>query len=474
MIDYCIIVIYLLLTLAIGYFSGKNVNTVKDYSVSDRKFSNMTMLATIFASWLGGAEIFGTAEKTYRCGLIFVIATAGYAVNMMIVAKWMTKKIAVFKNALSLGDIMDSLYGKIGRYIGGISVITCIGIVGAQIAAIGYVCNIFLGLNESMSIIIGGVIVILYSSFGGIRAVTFTDILQFSVLLVSVPVVISIMLGKAGGFEGIINSVPMEHLSLIGKPTKTYLEYIVLFIVLAIPCFDPPFLQRILMSKNVKQAEDTLFIASFMHFPFMILVGIAGLATLVVLPSVNPDIAFPSMVNLVLPVGLKGLAVAGILAVIMSTVDSYLNVIGISFIRDIVKPSLSHSLSDSTELFLIRGSTVAFGILSMLAATSFSSIMDILLFTGNFDAPLIVIPMFFGIIGMRVSATSCLVGIVCASTFTLYWITYVDDPTLIGSFIPSLLISAFTTYISDKIEKSFFHKAVEWNAEQEHQEADAH
>nr|MCR5225373.1 sodium:solute symporter family protein [Alphaproteobacteria bacterium] len=404
MLDYCIVVVYLLLTLAIGYFSGKNVNTVQDYSISDRKFSNMTMLATIFASWLGGAEIFGTAEKTYRYGTIFLLAVSGYSVNMLIVSKWMTKRILAFKNAMSLGDIMYELYGKTGRILTGLLLLTCMGAVGAQIAVIGDIGQMFLGLSPKVSIIIGCVIIVLYSSFGGIKAVTFTDLLQFVILVVAVPIMVSIMLSKAGGFEHLFASVP-DSLLHVTRTDQSYWDFFMMFLVIGLPCFDPPFIQRMLMSRNIKQAENTLFTAACMHFPFMILVGIAGFSALLVLPGINPDMAFPNMINLALPAGLKGLAIAGILAVVMSTADSYLNVIGISFIRDIVKSIYVKPMADRTELRLIRIATASIGALSMIAAASFSSILDILLFSTNFYVPLICPPMFFGISGRRISVT---------------------------------------------------------------------
>lgn len=457
MLDCYIIIAYLLATLIIGYFSGKNVNTVKDYSVSDRNFSNITLLATVFATWLGGAEIFGTAEKTYRYGTIFLLAVSGYSVNMFIVSKWMTKKIAAFKDAMSLGDIMYQLYGKTGRIIAGLNLLTCIGIVGAQVAVIGYVCNIFLGLNPSLSTIVGGVVVILYSSFGGIKAVTFTDVLQFVILVVAIPVVVSVMLSKAGGFSHLLAAVPETHLYL-SKTPESYWNFFILFLVIALPCFDPPFIQRILMSRNTKQAERTLFTAACMHYPFMLLVGIAGFSALVVLPNINPDTAFPSMVNLALPTGLKGLAVAGILAVVMSTADSYLNVIGISFARDIVKTLYPKPISDRAELRLMRISTVVFGGLSMFAATAFTSIMDILLFTTNFYVPLCT-PMYFGISNHKISPRSCTIGVIAGCLFTAYWITFVDDPTLIGGIMPSFFISLGVMYISDKIEKLLLARA---------------
>ncbi|MCR5224718.1 MAG: sodium:solute symporter family protein [Alphaproteobacteria bacterium] len=460
MLDYAIIIAYLLLTLVIGYFSGKNVHTVQDYSVANRNFSNMTLLATIFASFLGGADIFGTAEKTYRYGTIFLLAISGYSVNLLIISKWMTKRIVAFKNAMTLGDIMYALYGKTGRILAGLALFACVGVVGAQVAVIGNVCNMFLGLDAKTGIVIGCAVIMLYSGFGGIKAVTFTDLLQFIILIVAIPVVISIMLGKAGGFEHLFAAVP-ESLLYVSKTTQSYWDFFMLFLVIALPVFDPPFIQRILMSKNVAQATNMLFTAACLYIPFILMIGIAGFSALVVLPNINPDMAFSNMINFALPGGLKGLAVAGILAVVMSTADSYLNVIGISFARDIVKTIYSKQISDRAELRLIRISTICFGALSMFAATSFSSIMDILLFTNNFYIPFICAPMFFGVTGHRVSVRSCLIGVISGCALTAYWLTCVHDETLVGGIIPSLLLSLATTYISDKIEKFFRYKRVE-------------
>ena len=110
----------------------------------------------------------------------------------------------------------------------------------------------------------------------------------------------------------------------------------------------------------------------------------------------------------------------------------------------------------------------------MIAAASFSSILDILLFSTNFYVPLICPPMFFGISGRRISVTSCLVGVLTGCGFTAYWLAFVNDPSVVGGIIPGLILSLVATYVSDKIERLFLHKTVKWYAEQEHQEADAH
>ena len=186
-IDIALVVMYLIVTLWIGYRSGRHVKTMEDYSVASKTLPTAALVATIFATWAGGDDLVGTGE-VYRLGIIFLIINLAQIINVALQAYVVAPKILKnFSDKVSIGEIMGELYGKVGRIMTGIATIgISLGRIAMQISCFGYLCALIPGITHTEGIVIGSIIVILYSAYGGIRSVVYTDILQFGILIVAV------------------------------------------------------------------------------------------------------------------------------------------------------------------------------------------------------------------------------------------------------------------------------------------------
>jgi SSS family solute:Na+ symporter len=112
---------------------------------------------------------------------------------------------------------MATAYGKIGKVVTGLcALFLCTGIVGAQVGAIGIVFNVFYGLDRSVGIAIGCGIVILYTTFGGMRAVVFTDLVQFAILAIGMPLVLVFGINYVGGIDALIAAIPRDRIAIPG------------------------------------------------------------------------------------------------------------------------------------------------------------------------------------------------------------------------------------------------------------------
>ena len=336
MIDLVIISLYLAVTLAVGIFAECGIKSMKNFSISSKIFPTSVLVSTIFATWMGADDLIGVSERIYSVGLAFFVIVLGQTLSLFSQARVIAPKVLRgFSDKISIGEIMGDLYGKPRPVISGIAnVLFSVGYIAILVKAIGCICNLFLGIPEFYGIIIGSFIIITYSSFGGIKSVVFTDVLQFGVLIIGIPLIANVALGEVGGWEHLISNLRSKYTEL-----TTYEGSFLLFLAYFVYCsflgFCPKLVQRILMAKDEKRATQSLVISGILYIPFYAVVALIALCAILLFQDIDPNSAFLNVLDYSLPTIVKGIAVSGVLAVIMSMADSLLNVASVAATRDV-------------------------------------------------------------------------------------------------------------------------------------------
>ncbi|RJP26545.1 MAG: sodium:solute symporter family protein [Candidatus Omnitrophota bacterium] len=438
--DNIIVVVYLIFILCIGIYSGKGVKSLREFSVSHRSYSSWIIFATLSASFIGGGFSLGNAEKVFRFGIVNVVALWGFSLKEILVAKFIAPKTRRFPNFISTGDLMAPAYGKSGKIITGVfSVFLCAGIVGAQVGAMGKIFNVFLGIDELWGILIGCGIVIAYSTIGGMRAVVLTDIIQFAVLGVGIPLTLFVGLHHAGGFSAVVDALPAGHFSIPGDH-MTWLALLSLFLAFLLgETLVPPYVQRLFIGKNSREtARGTLF-SGLISIPFFAVTGLIGIVALALAPDLNPNLAMPYVIQTTLPIGLRGIVIAGVISIVMSSADSFLNGAASGFINDIIKPLRHKPLTDSTELNLAKLANFVVGISAIVFAISIESILDILLYAYNFWAPIILVPLAAVLLEFKTTKAGFYAGAFAGICGTLFWKQLLGSPAGIDGLVIGVL-----------------------------------
>lgn len=457
MIDSALVALYMISVLGVGIVSGLKVKDLEEYSVAKGSFSTFVLMAAIFATLVGGGSTMGVSEKVFSTGVVFLLACLSFVVRDLIIAFVFVPQFDKFKSCLTVGDIMALSYGKTGKI--------CVGIAGTlqssmylsmQLAAVGHLLNYFMGLPYWLGILIGVGIVVIYSSFGGIKAVTLTDVIQFSVLIVAIPVTFTIGLDMVGGFQGIFNSVPPEKLSLTPS-SGDEIRFYSLLVVFVLPYLNPALVQRLLMGKSTQQVRTALIISALGRLPYYFMVGILGLVAYILEPTLKADLAFPYLVNQILPVGVKGLVISGVMAVIMSTADSFLHVAGLLLTHDVIKPIVGKKLTEKHELRLIRFVTAIIGSIALLAAMTNTNIIELNILAYVFWLPAIFIPLVFGVFRGKASTKIFLISGAFGIATYILWKFFWYEKTSIDSLLPAVVINGlvfFGQIIWQKISNS--------------------
>ncbi|MFN5382292.1 MAG: sodium:solute symporter, partial [Alphaproteobacteria bacterium] len=406
-IDICVIGIYLILCLVIGLYKSGKIKTIREYTLGSGRISTTVLFFTIFATHVGAGATIGVVEKIHSMGLILAVSIMFEPLFWFITAKVFAGNINTFKKAgcMSVSDIMGFLYGKQGKWAANIlSILFGMSLIGTQVLAIGYLFNYFLGLSHFIGILIGFGVLVVYSLFGGIRAVAFTDTFQGLVLLVAIPIACTIALHEVGGYGLILEALPETHLSI----DFTWDNMLLLASMLAcniVPMSQGAFMQRFLMANNSKQLTKTLVNVGFVCVPFIMVICLIGFVMKVQAPDVDPNNAFFYLINNYLPVGITGLLISGVLATIMSTADSWLNTTSVVCAHDIAK-TLFPNLSDKQELLIARLSVVIVAFFSLTLALSATSLMELAWFAVNFWEPIIFIPIASGFMKFQTNSKS--------------------------------------------------------------------
>ena len=455
-IDSILIGVYLVGILLLGLWSGRRIMTLEQYSVAGRAFRARVVFATLSASFIGGGVSIGNAEKVFLFGIVNIIALWGFSLKELVIATFVAPRMDRFRTVISIGDIMETDYGKVGKVVTGFfSLLLCAGIVGAQVGGIGYIFNVFLDLPRTWGILIGCGIVIAYTAVGGMRAIIFTDIVQFIALGLAIPVTLILGLREVGGWTALRAAVPPGHFAVPGDGMST-IALLSLFLTFFLgETLVPPYMQRLYIGRSARHTARGSLLSGLFSIPFFAFTGLIGLVALVMNPQLDPNLALPYVIKEVLPVGIKGLVVAGIVSIVMSSADSFLNSAAIAFTHDLVKPLRKTPMSASRELTLTKWVTLGTGLLAIVFALRVRSVLDILVYAYTFWAPIILVPLLGVLMGTRGTVWSFLGGALAGIAGMVAWnqtlapVTGFDGLTL-GVLCNMVVFCIISSYIPQK------------------------
>lgn len=446
-IDICIIALYLVTCLVLGLYKSREIKNIRDFALGGKYTPTVVLVATIFSTNIGAGASMGVIERIYSMGLIFAAARMISPLFWIITAKIFTPNIEQFKDCISMSDVMEKLYGKFGRWCTNIcAVLLAVGGVAAQVVAIGYICNYFLEINHTMGIFIAFATVIIYSSLGGARALAITDVFQFGIFYIAIPVACAIALHDVGGLEGLKTNLPENYLTLDLSGANLWIFLSFVFYALMPPA-DSAFIQRFLMANSSRQLNRTFYIIAGINIPFVMVLCMIGFIVRAKAPELDGSNAFLYLISNYLPVGVVGFLVAGLLSIVMSTANAMINTASVLFAHDIGKMIFKENMSQKQELLTARVMTVLIGVFSIFLALRGGTVFEFMLFAENFWYPLMLIPVTLGFIGYRISQKSFIIAIISALIVTSYT-RYIVGEFDIKSMVLGILANAAGILIS--------------------------
>ena len=440
-VDFLILLIFLVINVAVGFRIKRKVKDVEDYALGGRNFTTGILTATIVATWLGGNVITSTISKVYNEGIIAMLIMAYNITVPLITALVYIPRMKEFLGKISMGEVMGELYGTPAKIITGVTgIIVGVGFIAMQFKVSATIFSYFFGIPEILALLISSSIVVAYSTFGGVRAVTFTDVVQFYTFGTFIPILAFKIWLKIGDNSIIYTALannPKFHISQlfdISNPEISSKLILILFISL-IAIFSPVIFQRIAMAKDIKQAKESFLLAAL--FPGMLIALLCWIAIL--LYSSNPNINTNKMLMYIadtyVGVGWKGLIVIGVLALTMSTADSYINSSSVLIFNDIFKPLGIYKNLNS--LLTVRVFALIIGILGIIIAFYSDNLMQIFFTVCAYYLPIVNVPFILAIFGFRSKGAPVYIGMAAGFITVLY--CQITKCTKLESFIPGMI-----------------------------------
>lgn len=450
-IDMAIFIGFMLATISIGLFSGYGITNLREYAVGDKKFSTATIAATIVATWAGGQDFVMIISETYENGLYFIFSQLGEVLAILLVGIIFAPRMGEFLNNLSIADAMGSLYGKPVRIISAITgVMVSWGLLAGQLKVSGLVFEYCFNMPEVYGVLIGGTIVTIYSSLGGIKSVTFTDVIQLLTFATMLPTLAFCIFDKISNVHVIIDTITNHHLfdykQVFDFSQYKSLYFLFLFVIYLVPGFSPASFQRVVMAKNTDQAKKSFIIAALL---WLFVISTLFFISILIL-STKPNFDTKNIVKHILLEqsysGLRGFILAGIMAMVMSTADSFINAASVLFVHDFCKPL---GIKVKNELQSTRFFALCFGISSIFLALSSKSLLDLVVMASMFSMPVVTVPFLMTILGFRSSGKSVLIAMTAGSLTVILWniLMTEDIPATVPGMIANLVFLLASHYL---------------------------
>lgn len=419
-LDRCIVLVYVGILVWLGLRGSRGMKNAGDFTASGNRYGAPVIFATLAASYIGGGYSSGNAAAAFETGIGTTVTLFGFSLSMIGVGLFLVKGIRRFDGCTTVGGVIGQSYGRAARILTGLfSFVCCIGVIGAQVETMGLVFQTLFGIPARLGAVIGCSVVLFYSTFGGLQSVIAADVTQFVLLAVGMPLLLVMGLSKAGGIGEVLAAVPSSHFDPFNGTTPIGF-FSMLFTMAFGEMLAPPYMQRLLIGKNLKATAQGTVASGIFSIPFFIITCLIGLTAYAMGVTKEPASAMPALMLEVLPIGLRGLVMAAMVSIIMSASDSFLNGAAVSLVCDVIRP-LYPSLSDRNELRWLQWSNAMIGAAALTVAFAVPNVFAILVLSYSFWSPLILVPLAAALLGVRSDGRTFRYALMAGLISTLVW-----------------------------------------------------
>lgn len=423
MIDNIIVIVYLAGIMCVGIYSkynhALNLNdfaNIKDINTSSNK---LLLTATIFGSSVGGVTIFGISERVFTLDASYVYGLMIAILADLLIGTYLPARLIKYHGTQSVGDIMYEYYGTSGRLISGImAIIVSIGFIAAQISVSGHIFEYMLNINYIYGVVCSYGIVIIYTTLGGLRSVLFTNLLQSVTIIISIPIITIIGI-KQIGIGNFIHSMPVEKIMFSQNSTllSNTISHALSFTIMSVT---PSLIQRMLINQNPQATTKAIYTKSFIYFILLIIILLNGLITYHMYSEQYSNNALFYLINQIIPTGIQGLIIIGLLSAVMSTTDADLNITSTTIAKDVF--AVVFNIKDQKKLLYIAQITnCIIGTIAIIIAINFDSVVELIIFMSGFWGSTVLIPFIFCLFGITVSIRMMFACAFFGSTTFLLW-----------------------------------------------------
>lgn len=436
-VDLIIFLLYFAVMLGVGLYFFKRNNSVEDYYVGGRSLGSWHIGLSVVATDVGGGFSIGLGGLGFTLGL-----SGSWMLFTGLIGAWLSavvmipvvSRISSKKRFITFPQLFEHFFShRVALIAGIISLIGYTGFTSSQLLAGAKLAAATLPvISLKEALIFMGLIAVLYTGFGGLKAVIYTDTIQWIILMGGLILIgIPFAFVKTGGFAAIRDTVGDSFLSLSNISWQQLVNWGVT--IIPIWFVGMTLYQRIYASGSTKKAQKAWFIAGLFEWPLMAFMGvILGLFGRVAYEQnlfaaagfaagsrIDPEIGLPVLLNTILPVGLTGLMLSAYFSAILSTADSCLMAASGNLQTDILGRVFKLRNDRKFQLRLSQLITFGIGILAIFLASYMSNVLQLMLYSYAFMVSGLFVPVLAALYGKKPDSLAATLAMVSGGTLTV-------------------------------------------------------
>ncbi|MFH9414871.1 sodium:solute symporter [Streptomyces rochei] len=417
-VDYIVIVVYLAGMLAMGWWGMRRAKSKSEFLVAGRRLGPGMYSGTMAAIVLGGASTIGGVGLGYQYGLsgAWMVVTIG--LGILALSVFFSARIARLK-VYTVSEMLDLRYGGRAGVISGL-VMWAYTLMLAVTSTIAYatIFDVLFDVNRTLAIVLGGSIVVAYSTLGGMWSITLTDMVQFVVKTIGVLLLLlPIAVVKAGGFGEMKDQLPTSYFDPLGIGGETIFTYVLIYTFGMLIGQDT--WQRVFTAGSDRTAKWGGTVAGTYCLVYAVAGAVIGTAAKVLYPKLaSPDDAFATIVKDELPMGVRGLVLAAALAAVMSTSSGALIACATvanndiwSRLRGAVRGPEGEGADGHDEVKGNRVFILAMGVAVILISIALNDVVEALTVAYNLLVGGLLVPILGGLLWKRGTAQGALASV---------------------------------------------------------------
>jgi SSS family transporter len=451
------VVAYLALTITIGLLAARRVHSARDFMVAGRSLPLYMNVAVVFATWFGAETVLSVSATFAKDGLSGIPGDPFGASVCLVLAALLFARLFYRLNLLTIGDFYKARYGKFVEVLTSVAVtLSYLGWTSAQLTALGLVIYVVSGgaIELNQAILMGAGIVLIYTVFGGMFSIAFTDLLQTVVIIIGLSIIAYLVSDQAGGAAKVISQAAAEgKLDFFPSDAVGWWAMAGAFFAFAfgsVPQQDV--FQRMTSAKDENTAVRGTVIGALVYFCFAFVPIFIAYAALVADPSmlklfesedgreiqrILPDLVLGSM-----PIWAQVLFFGALMSAILSTSSGALLAPSTLFTENVLRPFVPR-MSDRQLLLTLRIILVTFTCAALLfALNSKSTMYEMVQNAYNVTLTGAFVPLVAGAFWKRASTQGALLSIVLGVGTWLMFHNFAPD-----TLIPSNLLGFFASVV---------------------------
>jgi Na+/proline symporter len=439
---------YLLALIAVGAWKVRRVRTHADFTLAGRGLGPFVLFGTMLATWIGTGSIFGNSEKTYETGIAAWILPIGGVLGILALAP-LAPRARRFAG-YTVQDVLEARYAPAARVLGTITLtLAYVTIVSYQYRAGGAVIHLLAPeIDVATATIIAAAFVVLYTALAGMISVAYTDVVNGLLMLAGFAIAVPLLWRQVGGAEGLAATLPPERMEVWGVigPREA--------VALTLPSFllvlgDANMYQRFFSARDPEAAARAVrWLALGVLAMEIGIIGCAWMGSALTGPLENPGHVLAVVARDHVPALLGAVLLASIVAIIVSTADSYLLVPATCLVRDVYQ---RFSRPDATETQLVAVSRIvvlALGLVAYGLTYLSDRFLAVALYAYTMYGAGITPSLVAAFVWPRATATGAVASMATGIGVTIIWETFGERIVPgVATVYPALALSVATLII---------------------------